>query len=104
MVGEFPELQGIMGSYYAKAQGESSLIADSIQEHYLPRFSGDQLPGTMTACAVAIADRIDTLVGLFGIGQPPYRQQRSFCAAKTIISGSSNLYRSSNQSRPYGLA
>ena len=60
MVGEFPELQGIMGSYYAKAQGESSLIADSIQEHYLPRFSGDQLPGTMTACAVAIADRIDT--------------------------------------------
>ena len=85
MVGEFPELQGIMGSYYAKAQGESSLIADSIQEHYLPRFSGDQLPGTMTACAVAIADRIDTLVGLFGIGQPPTGSKDPFALRRQSL-------------------
>lgn len=85
MVGEFPELQGIMGRYYAKAQGESSLIADSIQDHYLPRFSGDQLPNTITACAVAIADRIDTLVGLFGIGQPPTGSKDPFALRRQSL-------------------
>jgi len=85
MVGEFPELQGIMGSYYAQAQGESSVIADSILAHYLPRFSGDQLPSSMTACAVAIADRIDTLVGLFGIGQPPTGSKDPFALRRQSL-------------------
>lgn len=85
MVGEFPELQGIMGSYYAKAQGESSVIADSILGHYLPRFSGDELPSSMTACAVAIADRIDTLVGLFGIGQPPTGSKDPFALRRQSL-------------------
>ena len=85
MVGEFPELQGIMGSYYAKAQGESSAVADSILGHYLPRFSGDALPGSLTACAVAIADRIDTLVGLFGIGQPPTGSKDPFALRRQSL-------------------
>jgi len=85
MVGEFPELQGIMGSYYAKAQGESPSVAESIEAHYLPRFSGDTLPKTMIACAVAMADRIDTIVGLFGIGQPPTGSKDPFALRRQSL-------------------
>ena len=71
MVGEFPELQGIMGRYYALHDGEPPEVADAIEAHYRPRFAGDRLPEHLVACAVALADKLDTLAGLFGIGQAP---------------------------------
>ena len=71
MVGEFPELQGTMGRYYAEAQGEPRELALAIEEHYKPRFAGDTLPSTKTGQAVALADKIDTLVGIFVIEQRP---------------------------------
>lgn len=71
MVLEFTDLQGIMGQYYATNDGEHEDVASALNEQYMPRFAGDDLPTTATGCAVAIADRIDSLVGLFGINQPP---------------------------------
>ncbi len=71
MVGEFPELQGVMGREYARASGEPQEVALAIEEHYLPRFSGDRLPSGDVGAIVGIADRLDTLCGLFGIGKPP---------------------------------
>ena len=71
MVGEFPELQGIMGRYYAAHDGEAAVVADAIEAHYRPRFNGDALPRGNVACAVALADKLDALVGFFGIGQVP---------------------------------
>lgn len=71
MVGEFPELQGIMGRYYALNDGEPEAVADAIEAHYRPRFNGDTLPQGNVACAVALADKLDTLVGFFGIEQIP---------------------------------
>jgi glycyl-tRNA synthetase beta chain len=71
MVGEFPELQGIMGRYYALADGWEAEIAESIREHYLPRGAGDALPATPTGMVLALADKIDTLVGIFAAGQKP---------------------------------
>ena len=71
MVGEFPDLQGIMGTYYAQADGEPHEVATAIREHYLPRAAGDQLPATRAGLAVAIADKLDTLAGIFAIGEKP---------------------------------
>ena len=71
MVGEFDEMQGIAGAYYARHDGEPNEVAEAIREHYLPRFAGDELPHTKTGIAIALADRLDTLVGIFLIGQPP---------------------------------
>jgi len=71
MVGEFPELQGIMGGYYAQADGEPGEVPAAIREHYLPRAAGDALPDTRSAVAVAIADKLDTLAGIFAIGERP---------------------------------
>jgi glycyl-tRNA synthetase beta chain len=71
MVGEFPELQGVMGRYYARHDGEPEAVSDAIEQHYWPRFAGDRLPRSATATAVALADRLDTLVGIFGIGLAP---------------------------------
>ncbi|MGZ5095932.1 MAG: glycine--tRNA ligase subunit beta [Burkholderiales bacterium] len=71
MVGEFPELQGTMGRYYALHDGEPELVAQAIESHYRPRFAGDALPESHVACAVALADKLESLVGLFGIGQQP---------------------------------
>ena len=71
MVGEFPELQGIMGGDYALHDGESQSVATAIREQYLPRFAGDQLPATQIGQALSMADKIDTLVGTFGINQIP---------------------------------
>jgi glycyl-tRNA synthetase beta chain len=71
MVGEFPELQGTMGRYYAEAQGEPEELAQALEEHYRPRYAGDSLPATKTGQAVALADKIDTLVGIFAIEQRP---------------------------------
>jgi len=71
MVGEFPSLQGVMGRYYATASGEDAAVASAIEEQYLPRHASDALPATPVGQAVAISDRLDTLVGIFAIGQKP---------------------------------
>jgi glycyl-tRNA synthetase beta chain len=71
MVGEFPELQGVMGRYYALHDGEPREVADAIEAHYRPRFAGDRLAEDAVSCAVALADKLDALSGLFGIGQVP---------------------------------
>ena len=71
MVGEFPELQGIMGTYYARHDGEPDAVAEAIDAHYHPRFAGDSLPGNRVGTCVALADKLDILAGLFGIGQQP---------------------------------
>lgn len=71
MVSEFPNLQGIMGYYYALHDQESDVCATAIREHYSPRFSGDELPSSIEGCCLAIADRVDTLIGILGIGKIP---------------------------------
>lgn len=71
MVGEFPELQGIMGRYYALHDGEPQAVGDAIESHYRPRFAGDTLPQGPVSCAVALADKLETLIGIYGIGQVP---------------------------------
>lgn len=71
MVGEFPEMQGIAGYYYATAGGEAKDVALALNEQYMPRGAGAELPGTLTGAAVAVADKLDTLVGIFGIGMLP---------------------------------
>ena len=71
MVLEFPELQGVAGSHYALHDGETGAVAEAVEQHYWPRFAGDHLPASAEARAVALADRLDTMVGIFGIGQLP---------------------------------
>lgn len=71
MVGEFPELQGVMGRYYAQHDGEDAEVAQAIFEQYLPRFAGDELPATKTGQALAVADKLDTVCGIFSTGQTP---------------------------------
>jgi len=78
MVGEFPELQGAMGRTYALHDGEPPEVADAIEAHYRPRFAGDALPEGKVACAVALADKLDALAGLFGIGQAPTGERDPF--------------------------
>jgi glycyl-tRNA synthetase beta chain len=78
MVGEFPELQGVMGRYYALNDGEPKVVADAIEAHYRPRFAGDRLPEGDVACAVALADKLDALAGMFGIGQQPTGEKDPF--------------------------
>jgi glycyl-tRNA synthetase beta chain len=78
MVGEFPELQGVMGRYYALHDGEPPAVADAIEAHYRPRFAGDRLPEGELACALALADKLDALAGLFGIGQQPTGEKDPF--------------------------
>jgi len=78
MVGEFPELQGVMGRYYALNDGEPRAVADAIEAHYRPRFAGDRLPEGEAACALALADKLDALAGLFGIGQQPTGEKDPF--------------------------
>ena len=85
VVGEFPELQGIMGSYYASADGEPAPVAAAIREHYLPRGAGDQLPESEPGTAVALADRIDTLAGIFAIGQKPTGAKDPFGLRRAAI-------------------
>lgn len=85
MVGEFPELQGVMGGYYARHDGEPGDVAQALQQQYLPRFAGDQLPSTQTGQALAVADKIDTLVGIFGIGQPPTGDKDPFALRRAAL-------------------
>jgi glycyl-tRNA synthetase beta chain len=85
MVGEFPELQGIMGTYYALADGEPAEVAVAIREHYLPRGAGDELPETHAGLAVAIADKLDTLAGIFEIGERPTGAKDPFGLRRAAI-------------------
>ena len=85
MVGEFPELQGIMGEYYALHDGESETVAKAIREHYQPRFAGDALPSTPVSLAVALADKLETLSGLFGIGQMPTGDKDPFALRRHAL-------------------
>ena len=85
MVGEFPELQGIMGAYYAQADGEAPEVAVAIREHYMPRAAGDELPATHAGIAVAIADRLDTLTGIFAIGEKPTGAKDPFALRRAAL-------------------
>lgn len=85
MVGEFDDMQGIAGCYYAKHEGEPEEMAEALREHYQPRFAGDELPHTKTGVAVALADRLDTLVGIFGIGQPPTGSKDPFALRRAAL-------------------
>jgi len=85
MVGEFPDLQGIMGRYYARLDGEHDEVAEALDEQYLPRFAGDGLPQTKTGLAVSLAEKLDTLVGLFGIGQPPTGVKDPFALRRAAL-------------------
>ncbi|MDO4641990.1 MAG: glycine--tRNA ligase subunit beta [Neisseria sp.] len=95
MVGEFPELQGTMGKYYARLDGETVEIADAIEQHYRPRFAGDTLPENHTATAVALADKLETLVGIWGIGliptgdKDPYALRRAALGVLRMLMGNS---------------
>ena len=85
MVGEFPELQGIMGAYYAKHDGLGDEIAAAIEDHYKPRFAGDELPRNAVGIAVALADKLETLAGLFGIGQIPTGDKDPFALRRHAL-------------------
>jgi glycyl-tRNA synthetase beta chain len=85
MVGEFPELQGVMGGYYAQADGEAAEVATAIREHYLPRSAGDALPATDAGLAVSVADKLDTLAGIFAIGQKPTGARDPFGLRRAAI-------------------
>ncbi len=85
MVGEFPDLQGVMGSYYALADGEAPRVAEAIREHYLPRGAGDALPGSSVGDAVALADKLDTLAGIFATGQKPTGTRDPFGLRRAAI-------------------
>lgn len=85
LVGEFPELQGIAGTYYARLNHEPDVVADAIEEQYLPKFSGDKLPATHVGIALALADRLDTLVGIFGIGEIPSGSKDPFSLRRASI-------------------
>ena len=78
MVGEFPELQGVMGRYYAQQDGEPPEVAEAIAAHYRPRFAGDELPQSLVGCAVALADKLYLLAGFFGVGQQPSGEKDPF--------------------------
>ena len=85
MVGEFPELQGIMGTYYARHDGEADEVATAIGEHYQPRFAGDALPSTRTGTVVAMADKLETLVGIWGIGLAPSGDKDPFALRRHAL-------------------
>lgn len=85
MVGEFPELQGIMGRYYAINDGLDPLVADAIEDHYKPRFSGDELPRNAVGVMVALADKLETLIGLFGIGSLPTGDKDPFALRRHAL-------------------
>ncbi len=98
MVGEFPELQGIMGRYYAEHDGEPSEVSKAIAEQYLPRFAGDILPATRTGTCLALADKLETLTGIWGVGQQPTGDRDPFALRRhclgilrIIIEGGLNL-------------
>ncbi len=97
MVGEFPELQGVMGEHYAILDGENASVAKIIREHYLPRYAGDKLPGSQDSISVALADKLETLIGIYGIGiiptgdKDPFGLRRQALGVVRILVESKNL-------------
>ena len=97
LVIEFPSLQGVMGCYYAAASDESDAVASAVLEHYLPRHAGDALPETLAGSLISVADKLDTMVGIFGIGMPPtgsadpYALRRGAIGILSIILGGMTL-------------
>jgi glycyl-tRNA synthetase beta chain len=85
MVGEFDDMQGIAGYYYAVNDGENAEVAAAMNEQYMPRFAGDQLPQTITGTIIALADRLDTITGIFGIGQQPTGSKDPFALRRASI-------------------
>ena len=85
MVLEFSDMQGIAGSYYASHDGEEAEVASALAQQYWPKFAGDQLPTTLTACALGLADRLDTLCGIFGIGQAPTGSKDPFALRRASL-------------------
>jgi len=85
MVGEFPELQGVMGAYYARHDGVDDDVAQAIEDHYRPRFAGDELPRGQVGCILALADKMETLAGLFGIGQTPTGEKDPFALRRHAL-------------------
>jgi glycyl-tRNA synthetase beta chain len=85
MVGEFPELQGIMGGYYARHDGLAADVAEAIEDHYKPRFAGDALPRNPVGVVVALADKLETLVGMFGIGNLPTGDKDPFALRRHAL-------------------
>jgi glycyl-tRNA synthetase beta chain len=85
MVGEFPELQGVMGGYYARHDGESEAVAHAIEDHYKPRFAGDTLARNDAGISVALADKLETLVGLFGVGEKPTGDRDPFALRRHAL-------------------
>jgi glycyl-tRNA synthetase beta chain len=85
MVGEFPELQGVMGRYYAEKSGEDNAVAIAIGEHYLPAYSGDQLPASVMGKIVSLADRLDTLTGIFALGLKPTGNKDPFALRRAAL-------------------
>ncbi|MCY4264089.1 MAG: glycine--tRNA ligase subunit beta [Gammaproteobacteria bacterium] len=85
MVGEFADLQGVMGYYYANHDGESEEIAQAIREHYQPRFAADAVPDNLVGSLLAIADKLDSIIGLFGIGKPPTGSKDPFALRRAAI-------------------
>lgn len=85
MVGEFDDMQGIAGYYYAHNDGENAEVAAAMNEQYMPRFAGDQLPATTTGTIIALADRLDTISGIFGIGQQPTGSKDPFALRRASI-------------------
>ncbi len=85
MVGEFPELQGVMGGYYARHDGEPEAVAHAVEDHYKPRFAGDTLPRNAVGLVVALADKLETLVGLFGAGEKPSGDKDPFALRRHAL-------------------
>jgi glycyl-tRNA synthetase beta chain len=85
MVGEFTDLQGVMGRYYALNDGEDPQVADALLEQYMPRFAGDMVPATAVGAALALADKLDTLVGIFSIGQQPSGSRDPFALRRASL-------------------
>ncbi|GAA3729793.1 glycyl-tRNA synthetase beta chain [Sphingorhabdus rigui] len=107
MVGEFPELQGLMGGYYARAQGEADAVADAVRDHYKPVGQGDDVPTAPVTVAVSLADKLDTLVGFFTVGEKPTGSKDPFALRRAALSVirliTENNYRLSLK-RMFGLA
>ncbi len=85
MVGEFPELQGVMGRYYAEHDGEDGRVAEAIEDHYKPRFAGDELPRDAVGLCVALADKLETLIGLFSVGEKPTGDKDPFALRRHAL-------------------
>ena len=103
MVGEFADLQGVMGGYYAINDGEDPVVASAISEHYHPRFSGDTLPCTKEGLCVAIADKVDSIVGIYGIGHKPTGSKDPYALKRAALGLLRMMIESKSQLDLFGL-